>query len=122
MAGALIPLVATVAPPLINLIAGLVHKAAPIAEQKHGPGTGPVKFSDVFNSVIVSLQNAALAGQIDKTLPPDDVIKTIIQAVVSSMQLSGVLEPPAPLPPSGISVLKIVGGTLQVQPQLNNQT
>jgi hypothetical protein len=122
---AFIPIIASVAPSIISLIAGLVHKNAPIAEATHGPGTGPVKFADVFTAVITALQSAAAAGQIDKTLPSDDSIKAIIQAVVSSMQLSGLLGATASTPPSspgnpaagavGIVVLKIVGGTIQVQ-------
>ncbi len=90
MAAAIIPLVAAVAPDIIGLIAGLVHRAAPAAE-KNGPGTGPVKFGEVFASVIGSLNSAAIAGQIPKGLPGDDVIKVIIQAVVSSMKLAGLL-------------------------------
>ena len=91
MAAAAIPIIEAIAPTLINLIASLVHKAAPAAETALGPGTGPVKFADVFASVMNSLNSAAMAGQIDKTLPNDNTVKIIIQAVVSSMNLSGLL-------------------------------
>ncbi len=95
MAAALIPLIAGLAPEIINLIAGLVHKQAPIVEATHGPATGPVKFGEVFASVIAALTTAANAGQIPKVLPSDDLIQVIIQAVVTSMKLSGSLEVPA---------------------------
>lgn len=80
-----------VAPTIIDLITRLVHGAAPAAEQKYGPQTGPVKFGDVFASVIDALQKAAGAGQISKALPADETIKLIIQAVVTSMNLNGQL-------------------------------
>ena len=91
MAAAIVPLITTIAPEIINLIAALTNKAAPIAEATHGAATGPVKFTDVFNSVVTSLTNAAVAGQIPKTVPSDDIVKVIIQAVVSCMQLNGLL-------------------------------
>jgi len=94
MAGIALPLITTFAPELINLIAGLVHKSAPAAEAANGPGTGPVKFAQVFQDVISALNNAAVAGTISKTLPPDETIKTVIQAVVSSMNMTGLLGPP----------------------------
>lgn len=96
MAAAIIPIVASLAPDIIGLIAGLVHKHAPIAEAT-GPGTGPVKFADVFGAVMTALQNAAAAGSISKQLPSDEAIKSIIQAVVSSMKLSGLLDSPVPV-------------------------
>ena len=96
MAPALIGL----APEIISLIAGLVHRKAPVVEQQLGAGTGAVKFADVFSSVITSLTAAANAGQISKVLPPDDLIKAIIQAVVSSMQLSGLLGAPVATTPA----------------------
>lgn len=102
MAAAIIPLITAIAPEIINLIAGLVHKSAPAAEAANGPGTGPVKFAQVFSDVITALTAAANAGTIYKTLPADEVIKTVIQAVVSSMNMTGLLAsstpsaPPAP--------------------------
>lgn len=89
MAAAIVPIVEAIAPSLISLIAGLVHKSAPAAEQQFGSGTGPVKFAAVFGDVITALQSAAKAGQIDKQLPSDQTIQVIIQAVVSSMNLQG---------------------------------
>jgi hypothetical protein len=91
VAAAAIPLITTLAPSIISLIASLVHQKAPVAEQQYGPGTGAVKFGAVFGDVVMALQKAAAAGQIDKVLPADDTIKAIIQAVVTAMQLSGVL-------------------------------
>lgn len=127
---AFIPLIAGIAPSIINLIAGLVHKHAPQAEAASGPGTGPVKFADVVNAVLVNLQTAAAAGQI-QGVPGEDQIKLIVQSIVSSMKLQGLLNgttqdsPPAVAPPSNPPVpgagasatvnLRIVGGTIQVQ-------
>jgi hypothetical protein len=108
MAAALIPLIAGVAPSVIELITALVHKQAPIADATHGPGTGPVKFADVFGSVIGGLTSAANAGQIDKSLPSEDQIKLIVQSVVTSMIRSGMLgqgqaQLPATSAPGGLS-------------------
>jgi hypothetical protein len=90
MAAALVPLIAGLAPDIINLIVGLVHPKAIAAQQANGPLTGPVKFADVFVSVMQSLTSAHVAGTIS-VLPDDATVKTIIQSVVTSMQLSGVL-------------------------------
>jgi hypothetical protein len=94
MAAALVPLIpalAPLAPSIIDLIVSLVHHKAPEVEAANGPGTGPVKFADLFGTVIDSLTKAATAGQIDKTLPADDTIKLIMQAAVTSMQKMGML-------------------------------
>lgn len=91
MAATIVPIIAQLAPTIVSLITALVHKAAPVAETTNGPGTGPVKFAQVFQSVVTDLNTAANAGQISKTLPDDNTIQTIIQAVVTSMQLSGML-------------------------------
>ena len=87
---AALPTVIGDAQKVISLIVGLVHKSAP-AQEALGPGTGPVKFSNVFADVMTELQKAAAAGQIDKTLPSDEMVKAIIQAVVTSLQISGLL-------------------------------
>lgn len=100
MATAIIPLIAGLAPGIISLITGLVHKHAPVVEAAMGPATGPVKLADVFNRIITDLQNAATAGTIDKSLPPDEMIKLVIQSVVSSLKLDGSLN----APPQAISV------------------
>ncbi len=89
---ALIGLAPTALNSAITLIAGLVHQKAPVLEDVRGPGTGPVKFTDLFGSVITDLQKAAAAGQIDKVLPSDDLIKLIMQSVVTSMKLQGQLD------------------------------
>ncbi len=93
MMAAFIPLAIQFGPSIIDLITGLVHKHAPVAEANNGPKTGPIKFTEVFTNVITALQQAAAAGTIGKDLPPDDLVKTIIQAVVTSMQISGTLGP-----------------------------
>lgn len=76
---------------IAGLIASLVHPAAKAAEAQIGSGGGPVKLSQVFEAVIGWLQKAAAVGTIPKELPSDDTIKMIIQAVVSSMKISGLL-------------------------------
>lgn len=106
MAAAIIPLVASLAPSLISLIASLAHPAAQAAEAI-GPGTGAVKFAQVLDTVMGALQTAAAAGTIPKDLPSDETIKVILQAVISTMQLSGLLGPgkvttPAAGSPDGI--------------------
>src|ERR1051326_5311339 len=90
MADVILPLIAGLGPELINLVVGLIHQKAPAAEAM-GPSTGPVKFADVFVAVMSDLTKAKAAGQI-AVLPDDAVVKLIIQAVVMSMKLSGVLE------------------------------
>ena len=116
MAGLAIPLIGAVLPDIITLITGLIHKAAPLAEAANGPSTGPAKFGDVFASVITSLNSAALAGQISKILPSDEVIKIIIQAVVSSMKLGGLLGAPAATVatalPAGMQTLVLKPGAI----------
>lgn len=96
---AFIPLAATLAPSIIDLITSLVHHKAPQVEQQLGGGTGPVKFGDVFSYVMASLNAAATAGQIDKQLPSDDLVKLIIQSVVTSMNKFGMLGGTAPIIP-----------------------
>jgi hypothetical protein len=89
MAAALIPLLSGLAPEIVNLIVGLVHPKAIAAEQL-GPATGLVKFADVFVSVMSDLVKAHAAGTIP-ALPDEATVKVIIQAAVTSMQLSGLL-------------------------------
>lgn len=117
MAAAIIPIITGLAPTIIDLIAGLVHKQAPVAEATLGAGTGPVKFADVFSYVVGALTKAATAGQIDKTLPSDDAIKLVIQSVVSSLKLQGLLT--SETTPSAIAGTQSVtlksGETLTVQ-------
>ena len=91
MAAALIPILAPIGMELINLIVGLVHQRAPVAEQQLGAGTGAAKFGQVFGDVIAALNKAAVAGQINKALPPDETIQVIIQAALAGMKLSGLL-------------------------------
>jgi hypothetical protein len=105
MAAALIPLIAELAPTLINLIVGLVHQKAPVAEQI-GPGTGPVKFADVFVSVMTDLAKAKATGQIE-VLPDDATVKVIIQAAVTGMQLLGLLGGTAAVSPQASSAQSI---------------
>ena len=115
MAAALIPLIAGLAPEIINLIVGLVHPAATKAEDA-GTLTGPVKFADVFVSVMGDLAKAKAAGTISE-IPADPTVKTIIQAVVTSMQLSGVLGSGNPSPvttPTSQSIVLKAGQSLLV--------
>jgi hypothetical protein len=106
MAAALIPLLAGLAPEIVNLIVGLVHPKAIAAEQL-GPATGLVKFADVFVSVMSDLVKAHAAGTI-AVLPDEATVKVIIQAAVTSMQLSGLLggsiAAPAPSAQSPVAV------------------
>lgn len=102
MASALLSLAGTIAPVVIDLISNLVTKFAPQAEQKYGPKTGPVKFADVFSSVMGELQKAAAAGQIPSILPTDETVKAMIQACVSSLNSLGALVSPV-VEPSGSS-------------------
>ena len=117
MAAALIPLIAGLAPEIISLIVGLVHQKAPAAEQDNGPLTGPVKFADVFVKVMRDLTNAYVTGQIS-VLPDDTTVKVIIQAVVTSMQLSGYLggaiAAPTPSTSSAQSVVLKTGQSVLV--------
>ncbi len=99
-------------PILANLIAGLVHKHAPVLEATTGPATGPVKLADLFAAVIGDLTRAATAGTIPKSLPSDDIVRVVIQSVVSSMKLSGMLEPTAPA--AGQSVTLRAGQSLTI--------
>jgi hypothetical protein len=97
-----LPLILTEVPKLIDLIVGLVHKQAPVAEASGGPNTGPVKFADVFIATMEDLIKAHAKGTIPG-LPDEAEVKVIIQAVVTSMKLSGVLgstsvQSPAELP------------------------
>src|ERR1700757_3203287 len=108
MAAAFIPLIASIAPSIISLITGLVHKSAPKAEAANGPATGPVNFAQVFQDVILALQQAANSGVIDKILPNDDLIKAIIQAVVTSMQMSGTLPAGSTATPPAIPATPVV--------------
>lgn len=104
MASIAAPLIGAIAPQIISLITGLVHRQAPITEANNGPGTGLVKFADVFGAVVTALQSAAAAGSISPTLPSDDVIRAIIQAVITSMKLSGLLgDAVTPQPPGWTS-------------------
>jgi hypothetical protein len=107
MAAVALPLISALAPSIIDLIAGLVHKSAAAAEAVNGPKTGPVKFAEVFEDVMTALQKAATAGQIAKDLPPDATVQLIIQSVVSSMKLAGLLDGatlPVPANPQAISL------------------
>ena len=56
-------------------------------------GRGDAEVGGVFvdAGVIASLNSAAAAGTISKTLPSDSVIQMIIQAAIQTMQLDGLL-------------------------------
>jgi hypothetical protein len=97
VAAVAIPLIAGLLPDIVSLIAGLVHPKAIAAEAAHGPISGPVKFADVFTGTMKDLIAAHAAGTI-AVLPDEAIVKVIIQAVVTTMKLGGLLEniPPEP--------------------------
>lgn len=92
-----IPLIAGIAPNIISLITGLVHKKAPAVEAVLGPATGPLKFTEVLTAVMTALNASLQAGQITD-VPHEDLVKVIIQAVVTSMKLAGILDGPTTIP------------------------
>jgi hypothetical protein len=110
MAGAVVPLITSLAPTVLELITSLVHQFAPKAELAYGPKTGPVKFADVLGDVLIKIQAAAAAGQIPKDLPSEDTIKFVIQTVVTSMKLLGALDKAA-LPDLSSAALTPAPGT-----------
>jgi len=89
-AAILVPLIEGLGPPLINFLTGLIHKKALEAEQTHGPKSGPLKFADVFVGVMNDVAKAKAAGTIS-VMPDDNLVKIIIQAVTTSMMISGTL-------------------------------
>jgi hypothetical protein len=107
MAAAIIPLIAGLAPSIIQLIVGLVHKHAPAAQAASPqPGTGPVRFADVLTAVAQALQQAASAGQIPQAgIPPDATLATLIETIVQSMK-----QPGGPLDTSGGASIAQIGG------------
>ncbi len=92
MAAAVVNALVPLAPGIFDLIAGLVHRKAPEAQAALGAGTGPVKFADVFTGVMNDLAKAHAAGQLPGPIPDDATVKLIIQAIVSSMNLLGLLD------------------------------
>ncbi len=118
MAAAIIPILGALAPSILDLIAGLVHKSAPAQEAALGVKTGPVKMANVLEDVMVALQKAAAAGTIPKELPSDQTIATVVQAIVSSMKLSGLLDSPtqpaAPQATQGASYVLRAGQSLTI--------
>lgn len=125
-AATLIPLGLSLAPQIYQLIAGLVHKHAPAIEQAYPqPNMGPVKFSNLFDTVMGSLTQAAATGQIDKTLPPDDLIKSMLETAVQTLkQPGGPLADATAQPPAtsgafaitGRQVVAHVGDVVQILP------
>lgn len=113
MATALIPLIAGLAPDLISLIVSLIHPKA-IAAESLGQGNGALKFADVFVSVMSDLAKAHAAGSIVGPLPDDATVKLILQSVVLSLKLTGVLTggavPPAPVPPASAQSIALKAG------------
>jgi hypothetical protein len=89
-AAAVFPIIAGLLPDIVSLIAGLVHPKAIAAEAAHGPLSGPVKFADVFASTMKDLIAAHAAGTIP-LLPDEPMVKIVIQAVVTTMKLGGLL-------------------------------
>lgn len=114
MAAAVAPLIiegiASLAPTVLNLITSLVHKQAPVVEQRYGRKSGPVKLADVSAAVMDALNRAAAAGAIPKELPPDPVIMLIVQTVVASMNISGQLSAPAAVASGDIKTVTLAAG------------
>ncbi|MDP9171438.1 MAG: hypothetical protein M3N54_12530 [Acidobacteriota bacterium] len=118
MATAIVPIIAQLIPlmpQVIDLIASLVHHKAQAAEVTHGPGTGPVKFTDVFVGTMKELVAAHVAGQID-AVPSDDQLRVVIQAVVKTMKLSSLLSGAPPIAPNGIQIAAGQTLTISVAP------
>jgi hypothetical protein len=93
----------------------LVHKAAPVAQAANPvPGTGAVRFADVFTGVMQQIVNAHAAGQITGTLPDESIVKVIIQAVVTSMKLPGnILDMSGVAPLAAAPIAVAVAGAVQ---------
>lgn len=97
MASLAIPLIASLAPEIISLIAGLAQPKIIAAEQINVPG--PVRFADVFVETMSDLTKAHANGQIAGDLPNDAIVKVIIQAVFTSLSKSGIVNvPPMSVP------------------------
>jgi hypothetical protein len=111
------PLIPTITTELISLITGLVHKAAPIAQAANPvPGTGAVRFADVFASVMQAVIGAHAAGQITGALPDESIVKVVIQAVVTSMKLPGnILDMTGVAPLAAVAAVASVAVTGAVQ-------
>ncbi len=56
------------------------------------------------------MTRAATAGTIPKSLPSDDIVRVVIQSVVSSMKLSGLLDAPSTPAPVGLQALTLRSG------------
>jgi hypothetical protein len=91
MATAIVPLILGIAPQIISLIVGLVHHQAPVAEAQMGAGTGAVKFADVFLYVMDGLTKAHAAGTLGGDLPAPDLVKVLVQTLVTSLKGLGLL-------------------------------
>jgi hypothetical protein len=74
---------------LSDLIAGLVHKNAPIVQASNGPSTGPIKLGDLVMLVQKALIGAHAAGTLTGTLPDDATVGVIVQSMISIMKLPG---------------------------------
>ena len=95
-------LVTTGVQTLTDLIAGLVHHQAPVAQATNGPGTGPIKLGDVVLSVQKSLVSAHAAGTLTGTIPDGPTILLIVQSMISIMKLPGG-QLVAPTPPVAVT-------------------
>lgn len=118
MAALAIPAIIAAAPlvenAIVSLIAALTHKTAPLVEAARGAGTGPVKFADLFVSVMSDLALAHSKGQISM-VPDDATAKLIIQSVLSSMKLLGLLDGQvSPTAPTPAGPLAATGGRISL--------
>jgi hypothetical protein len=83
----LAPLIPTLANELVTFIANLAHSHAAAAQVTKAPGTGPAVFADVLLAVQNSLIKTHAAGQLPGDIPDMAIVKIIIQAVYTVMQL-----------------------------------
>lgn len=108
MAGAVVPLIASLAPSLIDLIVSLVHPKVKAASAVATTGQGAVAFGNVLAATLQDLVNAHAAGTL-ATVPENDTVKLIIQSVYTALKLSGDL-PGVPTP-----TLPLVEGPIGAQ-------
>jgi uncharacterized protein (DUF697 family) len=120
MASAIVPIIAAAAPLLTPLIHSLVLRV----EGLFGSKTGPVKLDAVVAALSPIVTQLATSGKIPGQLSPAD-IAALVESIVQMLKSSGLLNPDTAAAlaaqPIGVStlppgtMLRIVGGTLQLQ-------
>jgi len=118
LAAAIIPILSSAIPLLRPYIISLVTHV----EHLFGPKTGPTKFDAVLKALLDAASKLSTAGKLPGTLDPGSA-GSMIESIVQELKALGILNPAgvAPivqagsvLPPASGSMLKIVGGTLQI--------